>query len=92
MPFDAADGHDYQVGSSAVPAMPPETVNDERSSLPSNTTYGVTDLDGSGSANFDVWTTEDNASLGCSDTVPARWCHPDHGNQLRPGRHRAAAR
>ena len=36
--------------------MAPEAANVDGPALPSNTTYGVTDADGTGSAKFDVWT------------------------------------
>jgi hypothetical protein len=38
--------------------------------IPSNTTYGVTGPDGTGAADFDVWTADENQSLGCSSSVP----------------------
>ena len=60
----------YYGGSGGCAGMAPEAANVGALSLPSNTTYGVTELNGTGSASFDVWTAEDNASLGCSDTVP----------------------
>ena len=51
-------------------SRPPEMTGSSTQDRPGNTTYGVTTVDGSGSALFDVWTSDDNASLGCSDTVP----------------------
>jgi hypothetical protein len=69
VPFRAADGTTYAGGTGGCAGMAPEAANVGGLSLPSNTTYGVTELNGSGQADFDVWTAEDNASLGCSDTV-----------------------
>jgi hypothetical protein len=37
--------------------------------LPSNETFGVTDANGRGTAKFDVWTSAENASLGCTQHV-----------------------
>ena len=46
--------------------MAPESVSvGDTLAFPSNTTYATTELDGTGSAKFDVWTREQNASLGC---------------------------
>lgn len=69
VPFVAADGTTYAGGSGGCAGMAPEAANVGGLSLPSNTTYGVTERNGSGHADFDVWTAEDNASLGCSDKV-----------------------
>ncbi len=69
VPFVAADGTTYAGGTGGCAGMAPEAANVGGLSLPSNETYGVTELNGSGQADFDVWTAEDNASLGCSDTV-----------------------
>jgi hypothetical protein len=73
VPFVAADGTVYEPGYVAFPGctpLPPEATNVENSSAPGNTTYGVTGADGTGSAKFVVWTTDQNASLGCSAAVP----------------------
>jgi hypothetical protein len=69
VPFVAADGTTYYGGPSGCAKQPPEADNVGGSALPSNETFGSTGLDGSGSANFDVWTSAENASLGCSTTV-----------------------
>jgi ABC-type phosphate transport system substrate-binding protein len=69
VPFVAANGHEYYGGIGACAGMPPEAVTAEGSSLPSNETFGVTGLDGTGTTDFDVWTSAENASLGCSNTV-----------------------
>jgi hypothetical protein len=59
----------YQGGAQGCAGMAPESANVGGGALPSNATYGITLPDGSGSAMFDVWTTDENASLGCSYTV-----------------------
>ena len=70
VPFLAADGVTYSGGpGGGCAGQPPEADNIGGSALPSNETYGVTALDGTGSTNFDVWTSAENASLGCSTTV-----------------------
>ena len=70
VPFAGANGTVYAGGSGGCGGMAPEAANVGGLSLPSNTTYGVTSPDGTGEAKFDVWTGENNASLGCSSTVP----------------------
>jgi hypothetical protein len=72
LPFVAADGTSYPGGDGACGPVPPEAAqvdNDSVGSLPSNTTYASTSLNGTGSAKFDVWTDQENASLGCSAAV-----------------------
>ena len=71
LPFVSAGGETYPVGPGSCAATPNEvnlsgTVGD----LPANETYAATNLNGQGSANFDVWTSEENPDLGCSDSVP----------------------
>ncbi len=70
IPFVAANGTIYNGGPEGCAGQPPEAQNVGNSALPSNETFGVTGLDGKGSAQFDVWTAAQNASLGCSQTVP----------------------
>jgi len=70
VPFDATGGKTYPGGAGGCAGIAPEAANVGGLSLPSNETFGVTHRDGTGSAKFDVWTAENNASLGCSDTVP----------------------
>ena len=70
VPFVAANGTTYAGGTGGCAGTAPEAANVGGLSLPSNTTYGVTEPNGSGQADFDVWTADDNASLGCSDAVP----------------------
>ena len=69
VPFIAADGTVYQGGSGGCGGQAPESDNVGNGSMPSNETYAVTGLDGTGTANFDVWTSAENASLGCSTEV-----------------------
>ncbi len=70
VPFIAADGHVYQDGPAGCAGQPPESQSVGGSAVPSNETFGVTGLDGRGSAKFDVWTDAENASLGCNQNVP----------------------
>jgi hypothetical protein len=70
VPFRAASGTIYNGGTGGCAGQPPEAANVGGLNLPSNTTYGVTHTDGTGSIKFDVWTAAENASMGCSDTVP----------------------
>lgn len=77
VPFVAASGKVYPGGSSdpsgtlvCNAGIPPEEAAAAASLQPGNTTYAVSDLKGSGSAKFVITTSESNASLGCSQTVP----------------------
>ncbi len=70
VPFLAANGTVYPGGANGCGGTAPESAAVGGSNMPNNTTYGITRSDGTGTARFDVWTNEDNASLGCSDTVP----------------------
>ena len=70
VPFVGADGTGLLRRPAGCAGQPPEADDVGGSALPSNETFGVTGLDGTGSANFDVWTAAENASLGCSPTVP----------------------
>ncbi len=69
VPFAAANGTVYQGGSQGCAGMAPEASNVGGGALPSNATYGITATDGTGSVQFDVWTNDENASLGCSYKV-----------------------
>jgi hypothetical protein len=69
VPFIAADGTTYYGGNAGCAGEAPESDDVGGAAMPSNETFGVTAADGSGSANFDVWTSTENQSLGCSDTV-----------------------
>jgi hypothetical protein len=68
VPFDAVNGHVFGYGSNGCAGLPPEATFTD-ATQPSNTTYGVTHLDGRGQTDFVVNTNESNSSLGCSDTV-----------------------
>jgi hypothetical protein len=72
VPFVAADGAVYNPGydTGTCPRSAPEASNTENSGAPGNTTYGVTQPDGTGSTKFVVWTEDQNASLDCSQAVP----------------------
>jgi hypothetical protein len=71
VPFVAASGEVYYGGPAGCAGQPPESQNvGGTTNFPSNETFGVTGLDGKGSTDFDIWTSAENASLGCSDTVP----------------------
>ncbi|MGZ4437000.1 MAG: hypothetical protein ACXVW6_05140 [Nocardioidaceae bacterium] len=50
--------------------VPPESAVVGNVNQPPNTLYAATGLDGTGSTKFTVWTSEDNASLGCGGGVP----------------------
>ena len=71
IPFNGADGTAYPGGPFSCAGSAPEAspANLSNLALPSNETFGVTSLDGTGSTNFDVFTAEDHASLGCSQAV-----------------------
>ena len=71
VPFDAADGTVYEGGPFGCAGLAPEAspANSSSLALPSNETFGVTHANGKGEADFDVFTAEDHASLGCSQTV-----------------------
>lgn len=73
LPFRAVDGDVYYGGPDpgvGCTGLPPESDSAEGGGLPSNTTYGITGLDGKGQTDFAVWTAAENGSLGCSATVP----------------------
>jgi hypothetical protein len=103
VPFVAADGHVYDGGPQGCGGMAPESQSVGGAALPSNETFGVTGKDGRGSAQFDIWTSAENASLGCSQQVacslvaiPIMGISCDAAGQKlpagqRPGRRDAAA-
>lgn len=70
LPFVASTGTVYNTNLSLCGSQAPEASNVGSDGQPSNTTYAITQKDGSGSTKFTTWTQEDNASLGCSETVP----------------------
>ncbi len=59
----------YDGGTGGFCGQPPQANGGIKSALPSNETFGVTGTNGTGSAEFDVFTTAENTTLGCSDTV-----------------------
>ncbi|HVW79431.1 MAG TPA: hypothetical protein VHB69_00620 [Mycobacteriales bacterium] len=69
VPFVAANGHVYDGGPAGCAGQPPESQSVGGSALPSNETFGVTGTNGKGTASFDVWTSAENASLGCTQLV-----------------------
>jgi len=69
VPFLAANGTTYNGGPNGCGGTAPESSNVGGLNLPSNETYAVTGTNGTGSTKFDVWSDEQNASLGCSETV-----------------------
>lgn len=69
VPWEAANGTLYYGGNSGCAGQPPEADDSGTSALPSNETFGVTGTDGTGNAEFDVLTSEQNQTLGCSTTV-----------------------
>jgi hypothetical protein len=70
VPFSAADGTVYYPGVQCG-TLPPEGISvTDPSAPPPNETYGATAADGTGHAKVEIWTSQQNASLGCSPTVP----------------------
>ena len=59
----------YDGGTGGFCGQPPQATSGIKSALPSNETFGVTGTNGTGSAEFDVFTTAENTTLGCSDKV-----------------------
>jgi hypothetical protein len=69
VPWVAADGTVYDGGQAGYCGQPPEATDGQTAALPSNETYGVTRLDGTGSTEFDMFDATENATLGCSASV-----------------------
>lgn len=69
VPWVAADGTVYDGGQAGTCGEPPEATDGQTAALPSNEIYGVTGLDGTGSAEFDMFDSTENATLGCSASV-----------------------
>ena len=69
VPFVASSGQVYQGGLNGCGGMAPEAANFATSTVPGNTTYGVSDTHGNGAASFVAQSVESNASLGCSSSV-----------------------
>ncbi|MCW2857946.1 MAG: hypothetical protein JWR52_3561 [Marmoricola sp.] len=70
IPMIAANGTVYQGGDFGCAGQAPEASNIGGTGLPSNATYGITGTDGDGSAEFSAWTEDEDATLGCSSSVP----------------------
>lgn len=70
LPMVAANGTSYAGGTGGCAGQAPESSNIDSSGFPSNATYGITGLDGRGSTQFSVWTDQENASLGCTSSIP----------------------
>ncbi len=70
IPMIAADGTTYLGGNLGCAGQAPESSNVGGTGLPSNATYGITGTDGKGSTEFSAWTEDENATLGCSSSVP----------------------
>ena len=68
VPFRAVDDTLYYGGPGGCAGLAPEATSEE-SSVPPNTTFARTDLEGTGSAKFVISTEDSNASLGCSYQV-----------------------
>ena len=68
-PFIAVDGTTYFPDGGLCTKQPPESVVVDNLAQPGNTTYGITRPDGTGDTKFVVWSTTDNASLGCTQAV-----------------------
>jgi hypothetical protein len=69
IPFNAADGTVYAGGPNGCAGIAPEA-GGGTDLTPSNTTYGFTQPDGTGSSKFIVNAAESNGSMGCSDKTP----------------------
>lgn len=71
VPLVGADGTTYNQYACNGMRAPEQLsrVGTNTQGVPDNTTFGVTQPDGTGSAKFDVWTDQTNATLGCSSTV-----------------------
>ena len=87
VPFAAANGQVYYGGNAGCAGEPPESDDVDGSALPSNETFGVTGIDGTGSAEFDVFTSDRErlARLLADGGLRARR-RPHHGHQLRSWR------
>jgi hypothetical protein len=69
LPFVSVTGVTYFPDGNSCTKQPPEGLVVDNASQPGNTTYGITRPDGNGNTKFTMWSTQDNASLGCSETV-----------------------
>ena len=69
LPFTAVSGTTYTPDGGSCTQLAPENLIVDNASQPGNTTWGITRPDGRGDTKFTAWTTQDNASLGCSEAV-----------------------
>ncbi|WGL51832.1 hypothetical protein P5P86_17985 [Nocardioides sp. BP30] len=69
VPLVAASGTTYYGGGVGCYDLAPEGSDEPTTGVPDNTTYGITGTDGKGTAQFAVWTADENATLGCSASV-----------------------
>ena len=81
VPFVAATGEVYYGGPAGCAGQPAEAQDvDNESGFPSNETFGVTGLDGKGSADFDVWTSAETHPSGAHrPSRPRSWPCPIMG-------------
>jgi hypothetical protein len=71
VPYAAADGTNYYAGINCGGMAPEATTVVDSAAPPSNNTFAASyGAEGTGHVRFEVWTEEQNASLGCSSTVP----------------------
>ncbi len=70
LPYVTPTGQSYPIGIAGCAGAPAEMdTSGGLGEMPSNETYAPTALDGKGSAEFDVWNSQADLDLGCSDTV-----------------------
>jgi hypothetical protein len=70
LPYVTPTGRSYPIGTAGCAGAPSEMdTSGGLGEMPSNETYAPTALDGKGSAEFDVWNSQADEDLGCSDTV-----------------------
>jgi hypothetical protein len=67
--FVSVNGTTYYPDGGSCTKQPAESLVNDNTLQPGNTTYGITRPDGSGDTKFTAWSAQDNASLGCSQTV-----------------------
>ena len=68
--FVGVSGVDYAGGLGGCGGVPAESAAvDSKLGLPPNSTFAKTEADGTGAAKFIPWTSQTNASLGCTDKI-----------------------
>jgi hypothetical protein len=71
LPYENAQRKVFPVGQGGCAGMPGEmNLTGGIGLLPSNDTFAVTNPNGQGSTEFDIWTADTDVDLGCSQTVP----------------------